>query len=56
MVFGPVLEYSRPPPTVPQALHISGVDDARVSSWECCLVRSLLDGDIFPHGAMRWMG
>jgi hypothetical protein len=38
----PVLESSRLPPTVPQALHESGVDGARVSSWGGCLARSLL--------------
>jgi hypothetical protein len=56
MVFGPVMESSRLPPTIPRALHDSGVDDARVGSWGDCLARSLLGSDVFPHGAMRWMG
>jgi hypothetical protein len=55
-VFGPVLESSRLPLTVPQALHDSGEDGARVGSRRGCLVRSLLDGDVFPCGAMRWTG
>jgi hypothetical protein len=55
-VFGPILESSRLPLTVPQALHASGVDDARVGSWRGCLANSLLSGDIFPRGTIRWMG
>jgi hypothetical protein len=55
-MFGHVLESSRLPPTVPQAHHDSGVDGAQVSSLGGCLARSLLGSDVFPHGAMRWMG
>jgi hypothetical protein len=55
-VFGPVLESSRLPNTIPRALHGSGVDDARISSWGGCLARSLLGGDTFLCGVMRWMG
>jgi hypothetical protein len=55
-MLGPVLESSRLPPTIPQALHGSGVDGARVGSWKGCLARSLLGGDVFPRGVMRWMG
>jgi hypothetical protein len=54
MVFDPILESSRLPPTVPWALHNSGVDGARVSTWGGCLARSLLGSDIFPHGTIRW--
>jgi hypothetical protein len=56
MMFGPVLESSSLPVTIPYALHGSGVNGARVGSWRGCLVRFLLGGDVFPHGAMRWMG
>jgi hypothetical protein len=52
-VFGPVLECSRLPLTIPRALHSSGVDGARVGSWRGFLARSLLGGDVFPRGAMR---
>jgi hypothetical protein len=38
-----------------QTLHGSGENGARVGSWRGCLVRSLHGGDVFPHGAMRWM-
>jgi hypothetical protein len=55
-MFRSILESSRLPPTVPRALYDSGVDGARVGSWGGCLVRSLLGGDIFPRGVMRWMG
>jgi hypothetical protein len=55
-VFGPVLESSRLPLTIPWALHSSGVDGTQVGSWGGCLARSLLGGDVFPHGAIRWMG
>jgi hypothetical protein len=55
-VFGPVLESSRLPLTIPWALHNSGVDGAQVGSWGGCLARYLLGGDVFPHGAIRWMG
>jgi hypothetical protein len=55
-VFRSILESSRLSLTVPWALHDSGVNGARVGSWRGCLVRSLLDGDVFPRGAMRWMG
>jgi hypothetical protein len=54
-VFGPVLESSRLSPTVPRTVHNSGVDGARVGSSGCCLARSLLGSDVFPHGGMRWM-
>jgi hypothetical protein len=56
MVFRLVLESSRLPPTVPWALHDSGVDGARVSSYRGYLAKSLLGGDVFPRGTMRWMG
>jgi hypothetical protein len=55
-VFEHVLESSRLPLTIPQALHDSGVDGAQVGFWRRCLAKSLLGGDVFPHGAMRWMG
>jgi hypothetical protein len=55
-VFRPVLESSKLPATVPQAQHDSGVDNALVSSFGGCLARSLLGDDVFPCGAMRWMG
>jgi hypothetical protein len=55
-VFRTILESSRLPPTIPQVLHDNGVDDAWVGSLGGCLARSLLGGDVFPHGAMRWMG
>jgi hypothetical protein len=51
-VFGPILESFRLPPTVPQALHGSGVDGARVGSLGGCLVRSLLGGDVFLCGLL----
>jgi hypothetical protein len=41
------------PLTVPRALHGSGVDGVWVGSLRGCLARSLLGGDVFPHGAMR---
>jgi hypothetical protein len=56
MVFRLVLESFRLPPTVPWALHDSGVDGARVSSYRGYLAKSLLGGDVFPRGTMRWMG
>jgi hypothetical protein len=56
MVFGHVLEFSRLPPTIARAIHDSGVDGVRGGSWGGCLARSLLDGDVFPCGAMRWTG
>jgi hypothetical protein len=56
MVFGPILESSRLPHTVPWALHDRGVDGAWVGSWGGCLVMSLLGGDVFTRGTMRWMG
>jgi hypothetical protein len=55
-MFGPILESSRLPLTVPQVLHGSGVDGAWVGSSRGCLAKSLLGGDIFPHGVMRWTG
>jgi hypothetical protein len=51
-VFRPILESSRLTPTIRRALHGSGVDDAQGG----CLARSLLEGDVFPRGAIRWMG
>jgi hypothetical protein len=33
-----------------------GGDGAQVGTWRGCLVRYLLGGDVFPPGAMRWMG
>jgi hypothetical protein len=56
MVFKPILGFSRLPRTVPRALHDSGVDGARASSWGGCLARYLLGGDVVPRGAMRWTG
>jgi hypothetical protein len=56
MVFEPVLESSKLPLTVLRALDDSGVNGARVGAWRGCLVRSLLGSDVFPRGAMRWMG
>jgi hypothetical protein len=55
-VFGPILESSRLAPTVPWALHDSGVDGARVDCWGGCVARSLLGSDVFPCRAIRWMG
>jgi hypothetical protein len=55
-VIGPILESSRLPLTVPQTLHDSGENGARVDYWRGCLVGSLLGGDIFACGMMRWMG
>jgi hypothetical protein len=55
-VFGPVLASSRLSPTIPRALHSSGVDGAWVDSWGGCLARSLLGDNVFPRGAMRWVG
>jgi hypothetical protein len=51
-MFEPILESSRLPPTIPQALHDSGVDGTQVGSWGGCLAKSLLGNDVFPHGAM----
>jgi hypothetical protein len=56
MVFGLVLESSRRPPAILWVLNSSGVDGAQVGFWGGCLARSLLGNDVFPHGAMRWMG
>jgi hypothetical protein len=53
-VFGPILESSRLPLTVPWALHGSGENGAQVGSWRGCLVRSLLGGNMFLFEAMRW--
>jgi hypothetical protein len=50
MVFGPVLESSRLPLSIPWALNGSEVNGARVSSWRGCLVSFLLGDDAFPHG------
>jgi hypothetical protein len=55
MVFGLVLGSSRLPPTIPRALHGSGVDGTWVSSSGGFLARSLLGGDVFSRGAMRWI-
>jgi hypothetical protein len=44
----PVLESSRLLLTVPRALHDSGKNGARVSSWRGFLARSLLGSDV-PH-------
>jgi hypothetical protein len=41
-VFGPILESSRLPPTIPRALHGSGVDGTRVDSWGGFLAMSFL--------------
>jgi hypothetical protein len=54
--FGPVLESSWLPLTIPQALPSSRRNGALVHSWRGCLVRSLLGSDVFPRGAMRWTG
>jgi hypothetical protein len=53
-VFEPVLESSNLPLTIPQALQDSGMGGAQVSSWIGCLARSIVGGDVFPQGAMRW--
>jgi hypothetical protein len=53
-VFRPILESYSLPPTIPGALHDSGMDGAQVGSWGGCLAWSLLGGDVFPCGAMRW--
>jgi hypothetical protein len=50
MVFGPILESSRLPLSIPWALNGSEVNGARVSSWRGCLVSFLLGDDAFPHG------
>jgi hypothetical protein len=55
-VFRLILESFRLPLTVLRALHGSGVDGARVGSSRGCLVRSLLDDDVFPRGVMSWTG
>jgi hypothetical protein len=55
-VFKSILESSRLPLTISQALHGSGVNNSQFSSWRGCLARSLLGGDVFPHGVMRWTG
>jgi hypothetical protein len=49
-VFGAVLKSSRLPLSIPQALHGSEVNGARVGSWRGCLVRSLLGDNVFPRG------
>jgi hypothetical protein len=54
-MFGPILESSKLPLTVPWALHGSGENGAWVGSKRYCLMRSLLGGDVFPRGTMRWM-
>jgi hypothetical protein len=51
-VFGPILEPSRLPFSVPQTLHGSEVNGVWVGSWRGCLARSLLGADIFPRGAV----
>jgi hypothetical protein len=51
-VFKPDLESSRLPLFVPQALHGSEANGARVSSLRSCLARSLLSDDVFPRGGM----
>jgi hypothetical protein len=56
MMFGPVLESSRLPLSVPWALHGSEVNGARIGSWRGSLVRSLLGNNVFPHGRVRWIG
>jgi hypothetical protein len=52
-VFEPILESSglslySPPPS-------SEVNDGWVISQRDCFMRSLLGGDAFSHGVMRWM-
>jgi hypothetical protein len=56
MVFEPVLESSRLPLSIPWVLLGSEVNSAQVGSWRDCLAMSLLGGDVFPHGVVRWMG
>jgi hypothetical protein len=56
MLFGPILESSRLPLTIPQALHGSWENGASVYTKRGCLVRSLHGGDVFPCGVMMWMG
>jgi hypothetical protein len=53
MVFGPSLESSR------LSLHSSDplgseVNDAWVGSWRDCFGMSLLGGDVFSRGVVRW--
>jgi hypothetical protein len=55
-VFGPILESSRLPIFVPWALPGGEVNGAQVGSWRDCLAMSLLGGDVFPRGVVRWMG
>jgi hypothetical protein len=51
-VFGPVLESSRLPLSIPWALHSSEVNGTQVNLQRGCLARSLLGNDIFPS----WRG
>jgi hypothetical protein len=53
MVFRSILESSKLPLSVPQALHGCEVNDDRVGSWRGCLARSLLGDNVFPHGGVR---
>jgi hypothetical protein len=53
-VFGLVLQSSRLPLSIPQALHGIEVNYAWVGSWRGCLARSLLGDDVFPRGGVRW--
>jgi hypothetical protein len=55
-VFRPILESYRLPLSIPRVLHDSGMDGAWVSSWGGILAWSLLGGDVFSRGAMKWMG
>jgi hypothetical protein len=55
-VFGPILESSRLPLSIPWALHVSEVNGTRVGSWRDCLARSLLGDDVFPRGGVRRTG
>jgi hypothetical protein len=49
IVFRHVLESSKLPLSIPQALHGSEVNGSYVGSWGGCLARSLFSGDIFPR-------
>jgi hypothetical protein len=55
-VFRSVLESSRLPLSIPQALHGSEVNAAWVSSWRDYFAVAWLGGDVFPRGVVRWTG
>jgi hypothetical protein len=53
-VFGPVLESSKFPLSIPRALHGCEVNGALVILRRGCLARSLLGDDVFPRGGVQW--